>query len=272
MVVGNAPYDAPRPSRAFVAFGDPLPPGYLTLADAARPKGFAALSAQLRPLAGSERRAALTVVHYAVAAVAETLLVWLLEDGVLLDLVPADVGLCLGKDGASTSWLRRCPESADEDAATAAGAVAWRLVGPVADAAAAVGRTPRRGTTLVALDALVRAVRRIGDEAGHRPDDEWLGRFAAGTGHPRHDVGRPMRVYPDAGPPVTVHVPPVCCMLAAAPGPHACPTCPRYANDEVRASHVVEMLGGLSDDDFKTETGRKRVGLAPGQPSNGRGD
>jgi len=258
MLPSDAPGDL-RASRAYVAFGEPVPPGYMTLADAAAPVGFGLLTAFLRPLVESDRTAAITVVHYAVAAVAETLLVWLLEDGVLLDVGPADVGLRLEPDGASTSWLRHTRESAPVEPEREAGRIAWGLVGPIAAAAIANGPAPRRGTTMVALDALVAAARRTGRGVGRELDDRWVCHFLAGSGHPDHDTGRRLLVSPDAGPPVAYHVPRVCCVLNAAPSDHACPTCPQHGSDEVLSDRLRAMLQALSNDDFAAETGRARV-------------
>ncbi|MFN8631272.1 MAG: hypothetical protein U0838_13430 [Chloroflexota bacterium] len=254
----DASLDPTRPSRAYVAFGEPLPPGYVTLADAATPSGFAHLEATLRPLTETDRKAALTVVHYAVAAVAETVLVWLLEDGILLDLEPSDLGLCLDETGASTAWLRSAPEARQQDP-TSAGEIGWRLIGPVVEAAIGLGGTPRRGTTTIAADALVAAARRTGRQLGREPDDAWLQSFATGLGRPDHPLGRPLQIWPDPGPPVTYHVPRVCCVLATDPSDHACPTCPQLPSDAARAASLLALLNDLSDEDFAAETGRARV-------------
>jgi hypothetical protein len=83
-------------------------------------------------------------------------------------------------------------------------------------------------------------------------------RLLAAAGHPEHRLGRLIHVQPDTGPPVALRVPTTCCVLSPEPGCHACPTCPRYADDETRLRIARDWLRGLDDDGFLEVTGRPR--------------
>ncbi|MFN8631270.1 MAG: hypothetical protein U0838_13420 [Chloroflexota bacterium] len=238
----------------------PAPAHCCTLGSLAEPAGFDALAARLRPLVDSDRQAGITLVHYAVAAVAESVLVWVLAQGAVLDVGPDDVGLCLETDGSASTWIHRVRPRHSKDAAFEAGRVAWGLVAAIAETAAERAPAGRRAVTMITLDALIAAARRVGREVRAEPDATWIGQFLAGAGHPGHEVGRELLVRPDDGAPVAFYVPRVCCVLNTGPSPHACPTCPMLPSDEVRTERILAMLGDLDHDDFRNTAGRPRVG------------
>jgi hypothetical protein len=79
----------------------------------------------------------------------------------------------------------------------------------------------------------------------------------------RSDVPKQtIEVVADAGPPITMPVPRVCCVLSSGLSEHACPGCPNYPEAERRRS-LEEWLRTSDDDEFLELAGRARVGTPP---------
>lgn len=232
------------------------PDGTLTLADFAAPS-LERVIELLLPETGSARKATITVVHEAMTVIVRTVLAPFAFDGLHV-MAPADqLGMVRDGDGESGFWVGTADIATERDA-EAVGATVATLLLPVLDAVCARGRFGRRGVELVALDVLSSRVRRLGRRVADRGDD-WGPALIRATGLRSDLPVRRLSVQVDDGPPVPFPVPRVCCVLSSTLGEHACPTCPKFPDDEARARAVREWVSDMDDEDFFDVTGRRRV-------------
>lgn len=238
----------------------PQPEGTRSLAQLADVNICTQLLPVLLETTGGRRQAALTLLHYALYTVTSLLLAPLVYDQVVLTATADAIGLTLDSGGNMTGfWLAQVERVAPQQPMVAMGALALRLLEPVATATRQVGKVSQRAGINIVLDALVAGCRRLERSCGHAPAAKWIEELLTATDHPEYQPARPILAYPDAGPAVTFYVRRTCCVLHAKPGPHACPTCPQYPDDATRLRMINEWLGTLNDADFKEVTGRERI-------------
>lgn len=248
----------------------PQPAGTLTLAQLADVNICTQLLPGLLALTAGRRQAALTLLHYALYTVNSLLLAPLVYDGVSLTTTAEQIGMTLDAGGNITSfWLAQVELVAPQQPIAEMGALAMRLLEPVAMAIRQVGKVSPRAVVNIALDALVAGCRRLERSCCDAPAADWIEELLAATNHPEYQPARPLLAYPDAGPAVTFYVRHTCCVLHKTPGPHACPACPQYPDDATRLQKINEWLGTLTDAHFQEVTGRARVippDARPAQP------
>lgn len=139
----------------------------------------------------------------------------------------------------------------------AAGRTAWDRLTPAILLAAAAGLPPR-GASAVAYHALESACLRLLRHGAVDGGEDSVQRLLAGTGFVVRRPSRPLKVPVDAGPPVELPVPGVCCALLRTPTPQACPTCPQHDSDGTRVRLTREWVSSLDDHDFHHVCGRGR--------------
>ncbi len=215
-------------------------------------------------LASEQRYAALTALHYAIGAVAQLLIAPFALDGVIIDVAPDDLGITVDAGGVLTSvWIRGAAGASRTATPAGVSGLVAGLV-PIAATVSALMGTPNRATTLVLVDAIERACRRLERAHDCRPERGWVSAVLATIGDPAKPIRRTFTVTPDVGLPIEMDIPRVCCVLATAPGPLACPACPQRSASERRAT-TEAWLRSLDETGFLAETGRRRVATqAPG--------
>ena len=200
--------------------------------------------------------ATLTALHYAVGAASLLLIAPFALDGVILDASPDDLGIMLDSS-ASLSGLRVHAglEPLPDASPARLGASLLAMLTPLCEMATTLSGTPGRAVTLIVMDALDRSCRRLERAPGCRANPGWADALLAAMADPVRPARRSFTVTPDAGPPITMAIPRVCCVLATGPNDHACPTCPQRSADDRHAT-TEAWLQSLDDDAFLTETGR----------------
>lgn len=203
--------------------------------------------------------ATLTALHYSVGAASLLLIAPFAIDGVLLDASPDDLGIMLDSS-ASLSGLRvHAGLKPLPDASTAGlGASLLAVLTPLRERVTALSGTPPRAVTLIMMDALDRSCRRLERAPDCRADPGWVDALLAVMADPDKPARRSYVVSPDAGPPITMTIPRVCCVLASGALDHACPTCPQRQPDDRRVT-TEAWLQSLDDDAFLAETGRRPI-------------
>jgi len=213
----------------------------------------------VRHVARGRRQAALTLVHYVVAAYAETVIRPLAVDGLEVNIAANQLAIQIGRDGRLDGlWVSKwATQPADDGSAHRVGRRLGAALLPVLRSACAVGQVGARTAATVAADAVLAAARRRARIAGHH-DLSWADDLLAAAALPARGTVRLMEVHPDDGPAVEYMVPRVCCVLADKLTDSACPGCPRRDAEAARAA-TEAYLRDLDDDEFRAWVGRPRV-------------
>lgn len=203
--------------------------------------------------------ATLTALHYAVGATSLLLIAPFALDGVILDASPDDLGIMLDSS-ASLSGLRVHAglEPLSDASPARLGASLRAALTPLCEVATTLSGTPSRAVTLIVMDALDRACRRLERAPDCRAKPGWVDALLAAMADPDRPARRSFQVTADAGPPIAMAIPRVCCVLATGPDDHACPTCPQRSPDDRRQT-TEAWLRSLDDEAFLAETGRAPV-------------
>lgn len=234
----------------------PAPTGVVTLAELADPD--ATTLDRLAELLGDgdARRTAVASVHYALMVVHRVVIEPFARDRLIVTVEPTQAGFTVEphhRQGISY-WVGDATVWSSSDGA-AAGARAGALLRPVIRSVRRRARVGSAGLELIVLDSLTRRVERL-DRAAPAG---WGAAFLVATGL-RSDVARrTILVAADAGPPVELPLPRVCCVLSPRLEPGACPTCPNRASDEARREAAADWLGHLDDEQFEEIAGRRRI-------------
>jgi len=234
----------------------PAPTGVVTLADLADSTfTLDRLTGLLGDGDANARQAAVTSIHYALMVVHRVVIEPLAQDRLIVTVEPTQAGFTLEPHRREISyWVGEATVRSSSDGA-AAGARAGDLLWPVIRSVRRRARVGSAGLELIVLDSLTRRVERL-DRAA---PPGWGTAFLAATGL-RSDVARrTIPVATDAGPPVELPLPRVCCVLSPRLAPGACPTCPNRASDDARREAAADWLGHLDDEQFEEIAGRRRI-------------
>ena len=240
------------------------PPGTFTFAALADDAVVGPLTDDLRDPAGAPltaRHRALVPVHLAVDAVVAAVAAPSATDSTLVTVTAEQVGAVLARTAQGGLEAVGTWASADADrrpgTAGEAGSALREVLAPVVAGARRRGRIGTRAADALVEDSLLARGRQLQRRS---PDPLWLNGFLAGTGWSSPRPHRAVTVRPDDGPPVTLPVRRVCCVLSSRPAAGACPTCPLHAED-VRARESTSWLREVDDDEFALLAGRcRRVG------------
>jgi len=207
------------------------------------------------------RQAAITLLHYAVRVITDTLLSALTLDGVTIEATAADLGVVFGEKATlNASWVSPNITIREGAAVTQLGGQTITLLNPIVAAVQTYQQLSRRGLDLVLFDAIRRGCRRLSNSAGTRIRVEhgWQDALLSAMGDSTRKPMRTVTVQPDNGEPIPMVIPRVCCVLAQHPSAHACPTCPQHSEAD-RRQYTESWLRALGDDSFRVETGRARL-------------
>lgn len=245
----------------------PAPAGTVTLADLADPRtgssdasgpGDTAVDRLVRlmaPHSGGVRQATISTIHHALATVHRVVIDPFGRDRLLVEAGPTQVGFVVGPEvGDLRFWVGAATVRSCADGA-AAGTVAGGLLWPVIHAIRRRARVGAAGLELLALDSLTRRLERLDPS----PSPGWATSFLAATGLRSSVTRRTIAVSVDAGAPIEVPIPRVCCVLQARLTPGACPTCPNRADDVARREATADWLRIVTDEHFEEITGRPRA-------------
>lgn len=237
------------------------PPGTFTLAALADDAVVGPLTADLRDPAGAPvtaRHQALVPVHLAVDAAVAAVAGPSAADGTLVAAGAEQVGVVLARTAgggleALGTWAAGGAERRP-GTATEAGAALRDVLAPVVALARRRGRIGPRTADALVEDSLLARGRLLQRTS---PDPLWLNDFLSGTGWSSVRPHRSVTVRPDDGPPVTLPVRRVCCVLSSRPAAGACPTCPLLTED-ARVREGAAWLREVDDDEFALLAGRRR--------------
>lgn len=239
------------------------PESVLTLADLGRAETRAHLAAPLitRPGTASRKAGALRPLHLAIAAVTAGLVAPLAHDHTELAVAPTQLGVLLSDELELTAvWVGAAVPVARPADPRRAGAQAMELLEPIVAASRRQGRISAGTMEAVLLDSLIGGCQRLQRARQSPGDPSWVSHFLAGTGLRANSVAPTVVVQPDLGPAVEVTMRRVCCVLSDRPTPDCCPTCPSVRDLTVRRHRVTEWLADVDDVDFRSLTGRPRLG------------
>jgi hypothetical protein len=233
----------------------------ITLADLEKADTRARLAATLGT--ESRRAGALRPLHLAIAAVTAGLVAPLAHDHTELAVAPSQLGVVLADDLELTAaWVGSAVTVARPADAWRAGAEAMELLQPIVTASRHQGRISTGTMQALLLDALTGGCQRLQRTRQTPGDPSWVNHFLAGTGLRADSMAPTVVVLADLGPPVEVTMRRVCCVLSDRPSADCCPTCPSVRDLTVRRRLVAAWLSEVDDLDFRSLTGRTRVGRA----------
>ena len=210
-------------------------------------------------ISSDHRQAAITIIHYAVGAVTEILLMPLVLDGVTIQASADQLGIVLGDDRALIGfWAGPDIGVHYGELVTQSGNQLSALLRPIVATVQARESLSRRGLDLVLFDAIWRGCKRLNNLYAVKMDRNWVEDLLNAMGDSRSKKPRTFTVQADEGEPVEMVIPRVCCVLATHSTPHACPTCPLHSG-AARRQYTEIWLRSLDEDGFHAETGRKRI-------------
>ncbi len=249
-----------------------MPPGGVSLRRLGERDGLASTVDRIAVRFAADRLyAALTALHYAIGAAAQLLIAPFAVDGVLIDVSPDSFGIVIDTSATLTAqWVQADQISIATKVPAHLGRQLIAGLAPIGAAVSELTGTPNRAITLVMIDAIERACRRLERANACRPECDWVDAVLTAIGDPDHPTRRTFTVTPDAGPAIEMRIPRVCCVLATAPGADACPTCPQRSPDD-RRSTTEAWLRSLNETGFLAESGRRRV-VPDHPPTHARDD
>lgn len=207
----------------------------------------------------AERSAVLGVVHLACRALADVLISVVVADGVVLAVEPDELGVAERPGRPTQSWVTTASPTGASPAEAAA--AVWGLLDRVLAGVTAVSGVGPRTVRRIAGESLVGHAHRLRRRVAHeQPDrdlrdvDAFVAGLAEGFGAP----GGSITVRPDAGPPLTLVQPRVCCVLSRDLDDGSCPTCPRWPDDDARRAATTAWLASLDEAEFLAVVGRPR--------------
>ena len=206
------------------------------------------------------RNSALTLLHFAIAAVANLLIAPLALDGVTITVKADQLGIVLAGDGSLTGiWIGWGQGSIHSgiDIQRLGGCLA-EILNPLVEAVHVSCGVGKPGIRMVMFDAIARACQRMEHSQPVKPASGWVDELLVVMGDDKKKAQRSYTVRPDDGPPIEMLIPRVCCVLGRHSTCHSCPSCPQHS-DEDRIKYTEEWLRSLDDDGFREETGRLRV-------------
>lgn len=235
----------------------PMPPGGVSLQQLGEVEILAPLVDRIGAGFAADRLyAALTALHYAVGAVSQLLVAPFALDGMSLAATPDALGIVHDSSAApATVWIRDGIAAHNDSSTTSLGETLLATLGPIRAATTTLTGTPGRVVTLIVMDALYRSCRRLERAADCRVESGWVDAMLSAMSDPERPTRRTFLVAPDAGPPIAMTIPRVCCVLATGAHEQACPTCPQRSNND-RVETTEAWLQSLDDDAFLAETGR----------------
>ena len=237
-----------------------MPPETITLAALADSKAFGGMVPHIASAFDADMRyASLTLLHYAIGAVANLLIAPLALDGVTVDTNAEQLGMVVQENGSLTDlWVASEIRFRPERNVAEFGACLIRILEPIVAAAQATIPLKGRGVHLVMYDAIYRSCQSLERAHDIELENGWIQELLAAMGNPDDLKYRTFVVQPDDGSPVEMTIPRVCCVLHKRAMPNACPTCPKYSDQE-RIAMTTDWLRSLDDVGFREATGRARV-------------
>lgn len=261
MIPPNSPHALKGWKQAYrpIVSGD-APDGTLSLQALSQPSILAWLIPFVASnLASDRHQAALTIVHYTIGVVTETLIAPLLLDTVTIEAKIDQLGIVLEPGGAlGAFWVGPGIQVKPGAAAAQLGAHLINLLEPFVTAAQIAGQIVNRGISLVMFDAIERGCRRLERTYQVSSDNGWIEELLTAMGYTNRKPHQTFTVQPDAGPPIEMTIPRVCCVLARQATLHSCPTCPQRPAD-ARRQLTEDWLRALDDEDFRQTVGRSRI-------------
>lgn len=240
------------------------PPGVTTLAELADPPQWSAAVTRVAQHAALPRRAAVfTVLHQALGAVGDAIIGPLVRRGEVVALEAGELGVRLAPADPPQCWAAATTRPRPGFDPAAAGHRWAALIDPIL---VSTGGEPGLRPWVVrrlAAESLQRCCARHERAVLHRDGAlrhaGWLAEFFGAAGLPQPWT-RTITVQIDAGGPLSLPRPELCCVLARTVEDSACPTCPRYPDDATRHRETQRWLCSVDDTDFVRVVGRARAG------------
>jgi ferric iron reductase protein FhuF len=206
---------------------------------------------------GTQRTAALVIVHYVVGTLTTLLIAPYAISGYFFDVTAQDIGIDYDPNGALTRvWINPYRAIQTKQPLSVLAHKLQSLIMPIFTVICRHAKLPVRGSQLVMYDALRRHTRLALQKAGI-VDIQWIASLLEALGDTNKLPFPSFIVQPDAGPAVQWEQPRVCCVLAKTTDTHSCPHCPKHAL-AYRIDATETWLRTMSDIDFKIHTGRNR--------------
>lgn len=242
-----------------IIFGD-QPTDVVTLQSLAKLEVLSPLVARVAAfIAADQRQAALTILHYAIGTITETILAPLALDAVTIKMAADQFGFVLKEDGAlSKFWVRSDIQFQPGIQVAALGADLSAVLMPIVKAVQIAGQVHERGVELVMFDAIYRGCQQLERAYPVQVDRGWIEVLLKTMGDSSPLTYRTFEVQPDDGAPISMTIPRVCCVLSRKATPHSCPTCPLHSA-VARRQITEDWLRSLDDAGFYQTTGRARI-------------